>query len=75
MRGLELNWIAARNASITWGDATVTDLDLLLFGCVVSFVCVAGAYIYLGHRYSQHDGKSDEVREERPSKSSPRRAA
>jgi hypothetical protein len=25
----------------------VSDINLLLFGCVVSFIAVAGAYIYL----------------------------
>ena len=37
----------------------MTDLDLLLFGCVVSFVAVAGAYVYLRERYDVHERQAE----------------
>ena len=29
----------------------MTDIQLLVFGCVVSFVAVGGAYVYVRERY------------------------
>ena len=31
----------------------MTDLDMLLFGCVVTFVALAGVYVYARHRFVQ----------------------
>jgi hypothetical protein len=31
----------------------MTDLNLLLFGCVVSFIAAAGAYIYLRECFTE----------------------
>lgn len=31
----------------------MTDLDLLVFGCVVSFVAAAGIYVFFRERYEE----------------------
>jgi hypothetical protein len=41
----------------------MTDVDLLVFGCAVSFIAVAGAYVALRERYLAHENA---VAEEEP---------
>lgn len=31
----------------------MSDIDLLLFGCVVSFIAVAGAYVYIRESFTE----------------------
>jgi hypothetical protein len=33
----------------------VSDGNLLIFGCAVTFIAVAGAYVYLRERYMEHE--------------------
>lgn len=33
----------------------MSDVALLIFGCGVSFIAVAGAYIYLREAYEEHE--------------------
>jgi len=33
----------------------MNDLSLLIFGCGVSFIAVAGAYVYLREAYEKHE--------------------
>jgi hypothetical protein len=36
----------------------MSDANLLVFGCVVSFVAVAGIYVYLQERFDAAEAKS-----------------
>jgi hypothetical protein len=38
----------------------MTDVDLLVFGCTVSFIAVAGAYVALRERYLAHENAEEE---------------
>jgi hypothetical protein len=44
----------------------VSDVNLLVFGCVVSFVAVAGAYVYLRECWTAQEPPANP--EERPAK-------
>ncbi len=37
----------------------MTDLDLLIFGCVVSFIAWAGMYIYVREIFTRGETKED----------------
>ena len=37
----------------------MSDINLLLFGCVVSFIAVAGAYVYLRECFTAQEQPSD----------------
>jgi hypothetical protein len=37
----------------------MSDLNLLLFGCSVSFVAVAGAYVYLRECFTAREGPKE----------------
>jgi hypothetical protein len=37
----------------------VSDLNLLLFGCAVSFIAVAGAYVYLRESFTAEERPRD----------------
>ena len=37
----------------------MSDEALLLFGCTVSFIALAGAYVGLRHRFLDHDADSE----------------
>jgi hypothetical protein len=42
----------------------VSDINLLLFGCVVSFVAIGGAYVYLRECFTQEPPRKSEARHE-----------
>ena len=37
----------------------MSDINLLLFGCVVSFIAVAGAYVYIRECFTAEERPSD----------------
>jgi hypothetical protein len=54
----------------------MTDLDLLLLGCVVSFVAVAGAYVFIRERFTADErGSRHEPARVRSVPRKPRKAA
>ncbi len=40
----------------------MTDLDILLFGCAVSFIAAAGAYVFLRERYMASERQEERRR-------------
>ena len=40
----------------------MSDLNLFSLGCVVSFIALAGAYVYLRESYARHQQASEDER-------------
>ena len=42
----------------------MTDIDLLLFGCAITFIAAAGAYVYVRERFVYSNPKEERRRPE-----------
>ena len=53
----------------------MTDTDLLILGCAVSFIVVSGAYVFLRERYENRSRSEVEVVHSNPRRKTGRNAA
>ena len=53
----------------------MSDRDLLIFGCMVTFIAIGGAYVYMRQSFLEHAGTLRERWGSRGTRRSRRRAA